>query len=173
MSAHAGGGLDPRFLELVRKRVEASHKKEDLDRELRFLDIVTKQRASVDPEGMLGRWLMASLPVSVYGPPESQSTRAREDARLAKKRGRWTLGLRTFLWGGGGLVIFIVALFLFTQQRRLATQIGDVLGDETAALEVTERRSLLLRGAGVIAFLVFVLVLLARMLESLVWNLPA
>jgi hypothetical protein len=172
MSAKPSDGLSAGMLKLRSEQIDELSK-DEAERERKYLEVIEAQRESLGGDTLVGRWMMASLPIAVYGPPESKGTRVRDDERLAKARERWTMGLRAFLWGGGALTILLTGVMLYRQQRRLVTSVQDVLDDEDAASAVTERKALLLRGAVVLVFMGSALFLLARMLESLVWNLPA
>ena len=172
MSKNPADGLSAGMLKLCREQLEQLPK-DQAERERKYLEVVEAQRESLGGDTLVGRWMMASLPIAVYGPPESKGTRVRDDERLAEARERWTMGLRAFLWGGGALGILLTGVMLYRQQRRLVSSVQDVLDDEGAASAVTERKALLLRGAVVLVFMSTALFLLARMLESLIWNLPA
>jgi hypothetical protein len=165
-------GLDAGLIDAQRERLELPRDKTGFDkaRESHYLDLIAAKAAQLDGESLVARWLMGSLPVEVYGPPVGISTRAREDENLAKWKASWKLGLRIFLWGGGGLAIFLVAVTLFREQSRLVAETQEVLEDEVAGAQMSARGDLFRRGIVVVVLLVSALGLTALMLESLIWN---
>lgn len=128
-------------------------------------------------------YLVGSLAVVVNGPPQALNTRAREDETLAVFKRKWTIAIRWFLLGGGGLFICVMSIMLWRNQRQLESSTtaalglvaGDsVLDDEELADQslaiIRARRELLARGVLMIVLAVAGLLLTVAMLESLVWE---
>ena len=140
-------------------------------------------------------FLIGSLEAIVHGPPQALNTRAREDETLAAFKRRWTVGVRWFLLGGGGLFIVVMSAMVWRNQRRLEIQTSAALGlaagrkrdplagepvelesedeellaDQSLSL-LRSRREILARGVFTIALMVAALALTVAMLEALVWE---
>jgi hypothetical protein len=127
-------------------------------------------------------FLIGSLAAVVHGPPQALNTRAREDETLAAFKRRWTIGIRWFLLGGGGLFILVMGAMLGHNQRKLERQTNRALGlvEGTVADEETladqslaigrARREMLARGVLTIVLMATALLLTVTMLEALVWE---
>lgn len=154
-------------------------------RELAYLDLIAATSLSPAEVAQARRWLIGSLPLEVYGPPTALSTRQREEDQLAAKKERWTLGLRWFLWGGGGVFMAFMVFLVWRDAKTVAVATRAALAtddasdaDGTDAMDGTDgegeallaKRALLARGALVLFICAAGLVLTAVMLESLVWN---
>jgi hypothetical protein len=128
-------------------------------------------------------FLIGSLAAVVHGPPQALNTRAREDQDMATSKRAWTLAVRWFLLGGGGLFIFVMATMVWRNQRQLERRTTDALGlapgsgnvdeemfaDHSLAL-MRARREMLGRGIITIALMTAALLMTVLLLESLVWE---
>ena len=122
-------------------------------------------------------FLIGSLEAVVHGPPQSLNTRAREDEVMGGFKSRWTIGIRWFLLGGGGLYILLMAMLVWRNQKAfeqrtskaLSLAEGEGEGEELAELLADSRRQMLGRGVLTIALMVAALLLSVAMLEALVW----
>ncbi|PRP91856.1 hypothetical protein ENSA5_52380 [Enhygromyxa salina] len=160
----------------------------EIGRERAYLSHVEAQhQAKALDEAEIGRaraFLIGSLEAVVHGPPQSLNTRAREDQTLATFKRDWTIGIRWFLLGGGGLFILVMSLLVWRNQRQLEARTTDALGlvsgnpsvlddeafaDQSLAI-MRSRRQILARGVFSIALMVAALILTVAMLESLVWE---
>ncbi|MEE9386790.1 MAG: hypothetical protein V3V08_25515 [Nannocystaceae bacterium] len=118
-------------------------------------------------------WLLGTLPIELYGPPVALSTRERNEAALAVRKRRWTVGLRWLLLGGGGCFIALAAFSLAQAQRRQRAAIDrQLLGagwDEGAISEHRQTmRPMILRGLILILILAAGLATTVLLLENLV-----
>lgn len=179
----AASSLHP-LIARQRERLELPRidKEFDAERERKFLDYLEHAELGPSEVENARRWLIGSLPVEVYGPPTALMTQVRDEEALAAKKERWTLALRWFLWGGGGLFILVFALSVYAADRaatrRLAAALGQAgdgaVDDGSDAADLAEqlmtaRRSMFFRGAIVIGIMVVTLVLAVMLMESLVW----
>jgi hypothetical protein len=123
------------------------------------------------------RWLLGTLPVTVYGPPTALVTHERDIAALTQTQRQWTIGLRIFLLGGGGLFLFMMTWAMVRAHgRAAATTLKELerLTEGTAREQAWKhvrraRRAAFVRGLGVVAVMAAGLVLTTIMLESLLW----
>jgi hypothetical protein len=154
----------------------------DAERERKFLDHLERAQLGAAEVENARRWLIGSLPIEVYGPPNALMTQVRDEEALAAKKARWTLGLRWFLWGGGALFIAVFALSVYWADRAAARRLAAALGhagdgdgapeedaDGLAEQLMTARRSMLFRGGIVIGIMVTTLILAVMLMENLVW----
>jgi hypothetical protein len=151
----------------------------DVELERRWLDRVAKQADTPAEIEVARRFLLGTLPATVYGPPVALATRERLEQELAVVQSRWKTGMRVFLLGGGGLFLATLT-WLMIRSHRVAAQVtfgelARMYGDDPAMRAEAERlvaqatRAGLLRGAGVIAVMVGALALTVFILESLLW----
>jgi len=125
------------------------------------------------------RFLLGTLPPAIWGPPVALATRPRLEQELAVVQGRWKIGMRVFLLGGGGLFLLALTWTMMVSHRRAAQEtfgeLARIYGDDAEARAEAERlvadatRAGLLRGLGVIAVMAGALALTVFILESLVW----
>ena len=150
----------------------------DATREKAWLDDVGALELSVDEVDRLRRWLLGTLPVSVYGPPAAMSTRQRDLDALAAFKRKWTIALRWVLLGGGGLFLLAMTLVMFRALDRGAAQTRAELasiaaegdGDLVLAHVDRARRAAMVRGLGLVAIMAGALFLSVMMLEAMVWE---
>ncbi|PRQ04800.1 hypothetical protein [Enhygromyxa salina] len=162
-----------REFEIGRERAYLTHVQAQLDARVLDADAITRARA----------FLIGSLEAVVHGPPQSLNTRSREEQTLATFKRNWTLGIRWFLLGGGGLFILVMSTLVWRNQRRLEAQTSVALGlvaggpspldeetyeDQSRAI-LQARRQMLARGMLTVVFMIATLLLTVAMLESLVW----
>jgi hypothetical protein len=151
----------------------------DAARERGYLDALEK--ATLPPAALASaqRWLLGTLPVEVYGPPTLLRTRERDlEALLAYKRA-WILGLRIFVFGGGGLFLVAMTVLMLRSHARDASATlvelqGLSEGVERESLELgvrQARRASMVRGVVVIVVMAVGLVIAVLALEVLVWEL--
>jgi hypothetical protein len=128
-------------------------------------------------------FLIGSLAAVVHGPPQALNTRAREDVDMATSKRNWTLAVRWFLLGGGGLFIFVMVVMVWRNQRTLERQTTEALGfvpgtklpdnemfaDHSLALK-RARREMIGRGLLTIGIMTAALLMTVYLLESLVWE---
>lgn len=195
--APAGGVRRESFAPLLeRQREQLSlprvDKKFEIGRERAYLSHVetrmrgTGMRGAGASEAEVERaraFLLGSLAAVVHGPPQALNTRAREDLDTATSKRNWTLAVRWFLLGGGGLFIFVMATMVWRNQRQLERQTTEALGfvpgtkmpdDEMFAdhsLALTRaRREMIGRGLLTIGIMTAALLMTVLLLESLVWE---
>jgi hypothetical protein len=156
-------------------RVERSF---DAAHERAYIDTLAKAEVSPTDVALARAWLLGTLPVQVFGPPTALVTRAREESHLAAEKRTWTLGLRWFLLGGGGLFLAVMTALMLRSHARAAErtlrELQSLVGKEER-VEMAQHvraalRGALLRGAGVIAVMASALVLTVMLLESLLWE---
>lgn len=151
----------------------------DVTLERAWLDRVAARADTPAEIELARRFLLGTLPVTVYGPPVALVTRERLEQELAVVQGRWKIGMRVFLLGGGGLFL-VVLTWLMIRSHRVAAQVtfgelARVYGHDPEMRAEAERlvaqatRAGLLRGLGVIAVMVGALALTVFILESLLW----
>jgi hypothetical protein len=163
-----------REFEIGRERAYLTHVETQL--RAKTLDAATISRARA--------FLIGSLEAVVHGPPQSLNTRAREEQKLETFKRSWTIGIRLFLLGGGGLFVFVMAALLWRNQRQLEAQTSNALGlvaggpgpldeeayeDQSRAI-IQSRRQMLARGVLTVVFMIVTLLLTVALLESLVWK---
>ncbi len=147
--------------------------------ERQWLDRVAKQADTPAEIELARRFLLGTLPATVYGPPVALVTRERLEQELAVVQGRWKTGMRVFLLGGGGLFL-VVLTWLMIRSHRVAAQVtfgelARMYGNDPQQRAEAERlvaeatRAGLVRGLGVIAVMVGALALTVFILESLLW----
>jgi hypothetical protein len=159
----------------------------EIGRERAYLShLETQMRGTSCTEAEVERaraFLLGSLAAVVHGPPQALNTRAREDLDTATSKRNWTLAVRWFLLGGGGLFIFVMATMVWRNQRKLERQTTEALGfvpgtkvpdDEMFAdhsLALTRaRREMIGRGVLTIGIMTAALLMTVLLLESLVWE---
>jgi len=155
----------------VEKSFDAAH-------ERAYFDALVKGDVSPTDVALARAWLLGTLPVQVFGPPTALVTRAREESCLAAEKRTWTLGLRWFLLGGGGLFLAVMTGLMLRSHARAAertlTELQGLVEDgehvEMAQHVRVALRAALLRGAGVIAVMASALILTVMLLESLLWE---
>lgn len=167
------------LVELHREALDVPRVEQGFDRELERAYLDWLAGAELDPGEveMARRWLIGTLPTTVHGPPTALVTRDRDLRALAEKQRRWTIGLRIFLLGGGGLFLVAMTWIMVRAHERAAASTQRELERLThgeGRSHVLEqirraRRVALLRGLGVVAVMAGGLVLTSIMLESLVW----
>lgn len=127
-------------------------------------------------------FLIGSLAAVVHGPTQALNTRAREDEDMAMSKRIWTLAVRWFLLGGGGLFILVMAVMVWRNQRQLERRTTEALGlvpgsafddemlaDHSLAL-LRARREMIGRGVLTISLMALALLMTVLLLESLVWE---
>lgn len=164
--------IDKEF-EIGRERTYLSH-----------VETTMRGTGSSDAEVERARaFLIGSLAAVVHGPPQALNTRAREDVDIATSKRSWTLAVRWFLLGGGGLFILVMATMVWRNQRKLERQTTEALGfvpgskipddemfaDHTLALS-RARREMIGRGILTIGIMTAALLMTVLLLESLVWE---
>jgi hypothetical protein len=123
--------------------------------------------------------VIGTLPVEVHGPPTLLRTRERDEASLVAYKRAWIMGLRIFVFGGGGLyMIAMTVLMLRTQSRDASATMAELQslsdGSERETLEQgvrQARRATMARGMIVMLVMAAGLVIAALALETLVWEL--
>ncbi len=183
--------LDP-LIALQREQLALPRvdKQFEVGREKVYLDHLDTAKLEPAEVARARSFLLGSLEPVVHGPPHALDTRAREDTEMAEFKRRWTLGIRWFLLGGGGLFILVMSALLWRNQRRLELQTSRALGlvekrdsplDRASQLDAEEladqsmmiarsRQQLLVRGVLLIVLAVCTLALTLVMLEALVWE---
>ena len=124
-------------------------------------------------------FLLGTLPLIVHDPPLALATRDRDLEAMAARQRRWTLGLRVFMLGGGGLFLLAMTLAMMRAHASAAaataaelqrsTEEGDEDLDEVMLAVDRAKRAALARAFGVIAIMAAGLVLATIMLESFLW----
>lgn len=145
--------------------------------ELAYLQWLKKARPSAAERQDARAFLLGTLPLRVHGPPLALATRQRDLEAMAKRKRRWTLGLRVYMLGGGGLFLLAMTIAMIRAHAAAAAsttaelQRLDGVSDETEIVGEVERarRAALVRGFGVIAIMAAGLLLTTFMLESLLW----
>jgi hypothetical protein len=159
----------------------------EIGRERTYLSHVeTAMRGTTLSEAEVERaraFLLGSLAAVVHGPPQALNTRAREDVDIATSKRNWTLAVRWFLLGGGGLFIFVMSVMVWRNQRLLERRTTEALGfvpgtkmpdnemfaDHSLAL-TRARREMIARGILTIGIMTAALLMTVYLLESLVWE---
>jgi hypothetical protein len=145
--------------------------------ERKYLDAIAAQDLKGPDLEQARGYLLGTLPLRVHEPPLQLVTRQRDLDEMARFQHRWTIGMRIFLLGGGGL--FLIAM-TFAMMRAHADAAKatmaaiERLGDVEASLEAANdlarsRRAAFWRGVAVIAVMAGGLLLTTIMLESLLW----
>lgn len=139
------------------------------------------ERGPLPPEALASaqRWVIGTLPVEVHGPPTLLRTRERDEASLLAYKRAWIMGLRIFVFGGGGLyMIAMTVLMLRTQSRDASATMAELQsltqGRERELLEQGVRqakRATMARGMIVVLAMAAGLVIAVLALETLVWEL--
>jgi hypothetical protein len=161
---------------LTRPRVELDY---DATLERAWLDRVPVLADTPAEIELARRFLLGTLPASIWGPPVALVTRERLEGELAVVQRGWKMFMRVFLLGGGGLFLVLLTFFM-VRSHRVAAQVtfgelSRMYGNDPEARAEAERlvadatRAGLLRGLGVIAIMVGALALTVFILESLVW----
>ncbi len=142
----------------------------DLERENKYLDYVEGAELSALEVKSARQWLMGTLPIEVYGPPMALDTRPRDEKLLLARKTRWIVGLRWFLWCGGGLFMAILGAALWWENHQVRAKAREAMGDDfdLGAL-AQEGRQMWGRLVLVLAFTAATLALTIALLESLVW----
>lgn len=174
----AASTLQPLIAE-QRRRLDVPRVEKGFDAELEkaYLDWIEKadslDAAAIDSART---FLLGTLPVTVHNPPVALATRQRELDTLAQWQRRWTIGLRIFLLGGGGLFLAAMTWSMVRAHAKAAertTRALEQLGERAEvglAQDVARaRKQALARGLGVVVVMAAGLVLTTIMLESLVW----
>jgi len=150
----------------------------DAAHERAYLDALAKADVAPADVALARGWLLGTLPVQVFGPPTALVTRAREESLLAAERRTWTLGLRWFMLGGGGLFLAAMTALMLRSHalaaERTMRELQSLVGDEEL-IDIRRHiraalRGALLRGAGVIAVMAGALILTVMLLENLLWE---
>lgn len=162
-----------------RDQMDIPRVEQGFDRELEraYLDWLAEAELGQDEIEVARRWLLGTLPITVHGPPTALVTHDRDVAALAARQRNWTVGLRFFLLGGGGLFLIAMTWTMVRSHSRAALATLrelERLDDCETRLDALEqvrraRRTALLRGLGVIAVMAGGLGLTTLMLESLLW----
>jgi hypothetical protein len=162
-----------------REQMHVARVENEFDRELEraHLDWLARAELEAHEVQTARSWLLGTLPITVYGPPTALVTHERDVEALTQKQRRWTIGLRFFLLGGGGL--FLVAMtwaMVRVHGRAALTTMRELeqLTEGEARAEAMQhvrraRRAALARGLGVVAVMAAGLALTTIMLESLLW----
>jgi hypothetical protein len=184
----SGDRGDRRLLEplIARQREQLAlpraDKQFDVARERAYLDALAE--AKLDPREVqrARSFLLGSLEPVVHGPPVALDTRLREEETLASFKANWTLGIRWFVFGGGGLFLALLVALVWRHQKQFEQQSNRALGlvggesldeeifaDQSLAI-ARARQQILIRGAVIIGLWIAMLVITIMMLESLVWT---
>ncbi len=155
----------------------------DVEREKVYLDALAE--AKLDPSEVIRArsFLIGSLEPLVFGPHVALDTRLREEQTLASSKANWVVGIRWFVFGGGGFFIALLTGLVWRHQRQFEIQSSRALGlvpgqsaldDETFAdqsLAISRaRQQILARGVVTIGLMIAMLFITIMMLESLVWT---
>lgn len=178
----AGGGAPlPAGIERQRARlsVPRSDRTWDEARERKYLAALEGASLPAQARAAAERWVLGTLPVEVYGPPTLLRTRERDEAALLAYKRAWIIGLRIFVFGGGGLYLAAMAwLMLRSHARDASATLAELraLADdgERESLEQgvhQARRASMARGVLVIVVMAVGLVIAVLALEILVWEL--
>ncbi|MCA9711295.1 MAG: hypothetical protein KDK70_35985, partial [Myxococcales bacterium] len=124
------------------------------------------------------RWVLGTLPIEVHGPPTVLRSRERDLTAMAEYKRAWTLGLRIFLLGGGGLFLVAMTVLMIRSHNRDALATLEELqclneGAERERMEAhvrQARRAALLRGLLVVVMMAVGLFSAMLLLENLVWE---
>ena len=148
-------------------------------RERGYLDALAQASLSREEQALAQRWLVGTLPIEVHGPPTLLRTRERDEAALLDYKRAWIMGLRIFVFGGGGLyLVAMTVLMLRTQSRDATATLVEMQalakGRERERLEQgvrQTRRATMARGMIVVLVMGAGLVIAVLALETLVWEL--
>lgn len=164
-----------------RLSVSRSDRTWDEARERGYLGALEQAAATLPPaaRALAQRWVVDTLPVEVHGPPLLLGTRERDLQALLEEKHAWIVGLRIFVFGGGGLyLVAMTVLMLRSHARDAAATLRELQrtaqGQERAELELEVRqaqRAAMARGLLVIVSMAAVLVGAVLLLEILVWEL--
>jgi hypothetical protein len=132
---------------------------------------------SPDEVARARRWLIGTLPVHVFNPPNALETRVREEHALRAKKRRWNTGIKWFLILGGGGFLLMITIMIMRSHGQMARETTRVLfkGDDALAVEervATRRaaRAVIVRGGGLLVTMALGLALAIVVLEKLVWE---
>ena len=179
IDAEASGGLTT----LVKRQkqdlsVTRQEKDWDVDLERKWLDRLPELALDGDEDARLRAFLLGTMPPRVHGPPIALMTRDRDRAAMAEAKHKWTIGLRIYMLGGGG--IFLVAmtwLMIRAHGQGAETTLKELseLNEGVDQQVLTDavrkaQRAALLRGLGVVAVMAGGIILTVILLENLLWE---
>ena len=102
----AGAPDDPKSLEPLfarqRELLDLPRVERDFDKEFeeRYFKLLAERAKTPAEVALARRWLLGTLPVHVFNPPNALETRAREDDALRAKKRRWNTGIMSSVFGG-------------------------------------------------------------------------
>lgn len=191
LAPHGGARRELLAPLIERQREQLSLPRVDKEFEIGRERAYLSQIESMLREGKLGdaeverarAFLIGSLATVVHGPPQALNTRAREDEDMAASKRAWTLAVRWFLLGGGGLFICVMSIMVWRNQRQLERRTTEALGlvpgsapiddelfaDQSLAI-ARARREMIGRGILTIGLMTIALLMTVLLLESLVWE---
>jgi hypothetical protein len=162
-------------LDLDTTRVEKGF---DRDLERAWLDRIGSLALDAEEDARLRRFVIGTLPPRVFGPPIVHMTRDRDRAAMEAAKRTWTIGLRIYMLGGGGLFLLAMTwLMLRAHAQGAATTLAELreLNEEADAERLAghvraARRAALWRGLGVVAVMAGGIILTVVLLENLLWQ---
>jgi hypothetical protein len=174
-----GPSLQP-MVERCKQDLTAARLEKEFDPQLEraWLDRLDSLALDAEEDARLRRFLLGTLPPRVHGPPTLLSTRDRDRTAMADSKRRWTIGLRIYMLGGGGLFLLAMTWVMVrshgagaaTTLRELA-EFNEGADQESLATHVRRaQRAALLRGLGVVAVMAGGIILTVVLLENLLWE---
>jgi hypothetical protein len=146
----------------------------DPDLERRYLAALRSARLDDDARRAASGFLLATLPVAVYGPGAATSTWQRDVEAVQAKREIWKQRVRIAL--GVGALVFVVTFVIAMGQalRDTTRRVGAVLDGLDDAMRGTilrdARRTLVVRGIVIGAFVVGSMILVLSVIEGVLWH---
>ncbi|MBZ5715041.1 hypothetical protein [Nannocystis pusilla] len=164
-----------RLLALQRERLAMARVEKEFDAGLegKYLDALATASLDAEAQQLAEAWLIGTLPVEIYGPPTTLSTRNREDEDMAASRRLWAGRVRWLLLGGGGLFLAVTTLLIVVSHRGAAERLAREMvgqGPGVAAEVRKAQRAVLWRALGLLLSMAFGLVLTAVVLDKLFWQ---
>jgi hypothetical protein len=164
-----------RLIALQRERLAMARVEKEFDAGLegKYLDALATASLDAEAQQLAESWLIGTLPVEIYGPPTTLSTRSREDEDIAALRRLWAGRVRWLLLGGGGLFLAVTTLLIVVSHRGAAERLAREMvgqGPGVAAEVRKAQRAVLWRALGLLLSMAFGLVLTAAVLDKLFWQ---
>ncbi|MCY1054543.1 hypothetical protein [Nannocystis sp. SCPEA4] len=163
------------LIALQRERLAMARVEKEFDAGLegKYFDALATASLDAEAQQLAEAWLIGTLPVEIYGPPTTLSTRSREDEDMAASRRLWAGRVRWLLLGGGGLFLAVTTLLIVLSHRGAAERLAREMvgqGPGIAAEVRKAQRAVLWRAFGLLLSMAFGLVLTAAVLDKLFWQ---